>query len=174
MMTEYYAGNQKGNFTFTPTVLRTWVNPNDNFMCTTDIRDGDIERNASSYYNNTWNEFGWGNSTQSSLNNYLIQLGQIAWQNETLMSVNSTYSIPTSARDHNILIVSMRRYGVGGTSIIFKPLVTEGAYASGCGIISAGATNQYWKFTVDSNYVLKLTEKGSSLGDPYVVVFGIY
>ena len=123
-------------------------------------------------YNNTTH--GWAGTTQTSLNNYLTQLGQIAWRNETIMSVNSTYSIPESERNHNMFIISMRRYGVGGSSIIFNPLISEGAYASGCGIVITGVTNQYWKFTVDSNYVLKLTEKGSSQGDPYVVVFVIF
>ena len=67
----------------------------------------------------------------------------------------------------------MRRYGVGGTSILLKALIDEGAYATAAGTIYTGSTS-YWYFKVGTDYKVTLLGKTSNLGDPLVTSFGFF
>lgn len=90
------------------------------------------------------------------------------------VNVNETFQLSNDVLKHNIIILSMFRYGYGGSVVLQKEILDSGSYYGGCGIYVSNSIYVY--FTVSSTGLVTITniswsEPGIALN---VLVNGIF
>ena len=89
--------------------------------------------------------------------------------NENFMQVNDTWQIPADVWAHKLILVEMRRQGIGGYLMVEK----SGVNAFDVGLKISAVSGQYYDFTISSTGLLTLKSKSADINDPFVQVFGI-
>ena len=87
------------------------------------------------------------------------------------IGANGHYQIPANILAHSIIIISMRRYGYSGSTIVLKEDIVNGAYSDGVCVFSAH--DKYEEFNISSTgdiFVKSIVNWDSS----YIDLVGIF
>lgn len=91
----------------------------------------------------------------------------------TSVAIGSTYQIPENVLAHSIIIISMARYGYGGSMAISSELIRAGFLSQGFHINRGSASAEYWMAKISAAGVLSMLSSSTSSDAPNVQIVGI-
>jgi len=91
----------------------------------------------------------------------------------TSVAIGSTYQIPANVLAHSIIIISMARYGYGGSMAISSELIRAGFLSQGFHINRGSASAEYWMAKISDAGVLSMLSSSTSSDAPNVQIVGI-
>ena len=91
----------------------------------------------------------------------------------TSVAIGSTYQIPANVLAHNIIIISMARYGFGGSMAISSELIRAGFLSQGFHINRGSASAEYWMAKISDTGLLTMLSSSTSSDAPNVQIVGI-
>lgn len=115
----------------------------------------------------------WRNKVNQVWGNWVDIISQLTVDSDISASpvdVNGTYQIPTKVLNHNIIVITFRRYGYAATVVATRGGITGGNYGAQFTRASVSG-NMYWDSAISSSGLITLTAKGDTTV-PYIEVFG--
>ena len=98
-------------------------------------------------------------------------VGPYRWWPDGTIAVNGSFQIPSQAMAHGFIFIQARRFGYSSSVILETGFIKS----DGVSIRLEAAEGRYWEFHINAEtYVCTLISKGSSTGDPYISIAGIF